>query len=332
MKAYIYTLLALLFSAIPASAITVTTPANGSQLTSPFTLTASASTCGSQPTSAMGYSIDYGTTTIEPSAFSAMVIAGNGQHILHVKCWGTSGAADDTDVNITVAATASAALSTIQVSNNLQSLTTWIYNNDPGTSGGSSGSSKLVSSPSLSGSARQYSLSFTNAGGEIFYTSFGSDTQSTHFVYDAQVRIANPSVAANIEMDLNQVLANGDTVIYGVQCDGYTGTWDYTVNSGTPANPIDTWIHSNAQCPKPSTWTANTWHHVQIAYSRDAVGNVTYESAILDGNESDFQNAIGNSAFTLGWGSVLLTNFQIDGKGSSGSTNVYVDNMTVYRW
>lgn len=332
MKAYIYTLLALLVSAIPASAISVTTPANGSQLTSPFTLIANASACGSQPTSAMGYSVDYGTTTIEPSAFSAMVIAGSGQHILHVKCWGTNGSWDVTDLNITISATAQVQPAAIQVADNLQSLPTWIYNNDPGTSGGSSGSSKLVNSPSLSGSAREYSVSFTNSGGEIFYTTFGADTKSTHFVYDAQVRITKPVAVANIEMDLNQVLANGNTVIYGVQCDGYTGTWDYTINAGTPANPIDTWIHSNASCPKPSTWTANTWHHVQIAYSRDDAGNVTYESAILDGKESDFGNATGNSAFSLGWGSVLLTNFQIDGKGASGSTNVYVDNMTVYRW
>jgi hypothetical protein len=71
---------------------------------------------------------------------------------------------------------------------------------------------------------------------------------------------------------------------------------------------------------------------VQIAYSRDAAGTVTYESATLDGNKTDFQNATGNSAFSLGWSSVLLTNFQIDGLGSNGSTNVYVDNMTVYRW
>ena len=280
----------------------------------------------------MGYSIDYGTTTIEPTSFTAMVIAGNGPHILHVKCWGSSGGADVTDLNINISTTTQAAPSAITIANNLQSLTNWTYNNDPGTSGGSWGWSGIVSAPSLSGSARQYYIGFSNSGGEIYYTTFGADPNATHFVYDAELWVTNPAAVANIEMDLNQVLSNGNTVIYGVQCDGYTGTWDYTINAGTPAQPIDTWIHSNAQCPRPSTWAANTWHHVQIAYSRDQSGNVTYESAILDGKESDFQNATGNSAFSLGWGSVLLTNFQIDGQGSSGSTNVYVDNMTVYRW
>jgi hypothetical protein len=280
----------------------------------------------------MGYSIDSGSTTIEPTSFSATVLAENGQHTLHVKCWGTSDAADVTDLNVNVTSAAQTPPLDATVANNLQRLDTWAWNSDPGTPGNATGTSGIVASPSLSGSARQYSVSFTNSGGEIFYTVFGSDRNATHFMYDADVWIVDPAVVANVEMDMNQVLTNGDTVIYGVQCDGGTGTWDYTINSGTPALPIDTWVHSNAQCPRPSTWPANTWHHVQIAYSRDGAGNVTYEFVSLDGNETDFQNATGNSAFSLGWSSVLLTNFQIDGLGSSGSTNVSVDNMTVYRW
>jgi hypothetical protein len=29
---------------------------------------------------------------------------------------------------------------------------------------------------------------------------------------------------------------------------------------------------------------------------------------------------------------VLLTNFQVDGVGASGSPNVYLDNLRIYRW
>lgn len=280
----------------------------------------------------MGYSIDNGSTTIEPTSFTAAVVATSGQHTLHVKCWGTSTAADSTDLTITVTAASQTPPANATVSRNIQSLTSWTWNSDPGTPGSATGTSKIVSTPSLSGFARQYSVNYTGSGGEIFYTVFGADPTATHFLYEADVWITNPAAAANIEMDMNQVLADGNTVIYGVQCDGYTGTWDYTINSGTPANPVDTWVHSSSQCPQPSTWAANTWHHIQIAYSRDQYGNVTYEYATLDGNESDFQNATGNSAFSLGWGSALVTNFQIDGLGASGSTDAYVDNLTVYRW
>ena len=332
MKAYIYTLLALAASVVPASAITVTTPANGAQVTSPFTLIASANTCGSQPTAAMGYSIDYGATAIVPASFSAMVIAGSGQHILHVKCWGAGGAADDADLNISVVSVTSASSSAVVTASGIQALQSWTWNNDPGTQGSSTGTSSLVSSPSLSGTARQYSTSFAPYGGEIYHSPLGADQNATHFIYDAEVWISNPAVVANIEMDLNQVIGDGDTVIFGVQCDGWSGTWDYTVNAGSPANPSDTWLHSNASCPRPSTWAPNTWHRLQLAYSRDVFGNVTYQSIVLDGVESDLHGATGNSAFTLGWGSTLITNFQLDALGAGGSTTAYIDNLTIYRW
>ena len=32
---------------------------------------------------------------------------------------------------------------------------------------------------------------------------------------------------------MNQTMENGQTVIFGFQCDGYTSTWDYTRNAGT---------------------------------------------------------------------------------------------------
>jgi hypothetical protein len=332
MKTLLFTLLALIPCVSPALAITVTAPVNGAQITSPFTVTANTTTCGSQPAVSMGYSIDYGTTAVVSTNFHAVVIAGTGPHILHVKCWGSQGAASDQQVNINILAPSSALPAGIIAANSLQTLSGWTWNNDPGTPGSSTGSSAIVSSPSLSGAARKYAMSFTNLGGQIFHTTFGADPNATHFVYDAQVWITNPAAIANIEMDMNQVLGNENTVIYGVQCDGYSGTWDYTVNTGTALAPIDTWVHSNATCPRPSTWAPNTWHHIQISYSRDNVGNVTYQSVVFDGVLSDLVGATGNSVFKLGWGSVLLTNFQIDGLGTSGSTTAYVDNLTVYRW
>jgi len=331
MKTLFCTLLALVSSVAPAFAITVTTPSNGVTVVSPFYLQASTTSCGSQTAVSMGYSLDYGATTIEPTSFDAMILAGDGQHTLHVKCWGDSGAADVTDLNITVSPS-SGAPPDITLVDSIQTLSGWAWNQDGGSSGTATGSSQMVTSPSLSGQARVYSMSFRNSGSEIYHTTFAADTAATHFIYDAQVWLADPSSLANIEMDMNQVLANGNTVIYGVQCDGYTGTWDYTLNAGTPASPVDTWVHSNVPCPVPRTWKASTWHHIQLSYFRDSAGNVTYQSVVLDGKASDFVGATGNSAFTLGWASTLLTNFQLDGMGNKGSVTAYVDNLNVYRW
>jgi hypothetical protein len=211
-------------------------------------------------------------------------------------------------------------------------LGTWDAAQDMGGGGGSaSGTSGVVNAPSLSGNAREFTTSYSNSGDERYYTLFGADTEAANFLYDAWIYVASPSTdVANLEMDMNQVMANGQTVIFGVQCDGYSGTWDYTANQGTPQNPSDVWLHSTASC-NPRNWATNTWHHVQMSYSRDAAGNVTYESVWLDGGKQSL-NATVPSAFALGWSSTLLTNFQVDGLGASGTATVYLDNLSVYRW
>jgi len=190
----------------------------------------------------------------------------------------------------------------------------------------------MVDSPSLSGNALEFNTTYSYYGGELYYASFGDDTTSSNFVYDGWVYLDNSSGSiANLEMDMNQVLSNGETVIFGFQCDGWNRTWDYTENAGTPTAPVDRWVQSSAAC-NVQTWAQYTWHHVQVSYSRDDYGNVTYQSVWLDGNQQQI-NATVPSAFALGWASTLLTNFQVDSfvPGWS-SSDVYLDNLTISRW
>lgn len=213
----------------------------------------------------------------------------------------------------------------------IQALSNWNSAYDTGTTGSSNGAMDLVADPSVSGQAREFDTTYTNYGGERYYVSFGADTTATNFFYDVWVYLpASPTDIANLEFDMNQVMANGQTVIYGFQCDGYSSTWDYTENAGTPEIPVDHWVKSSASCNIHS-WSTDTWHHLQVSYSRDDAGNVTYNSVWLDDVEQPI-NATVPSAFALGWGSTLLTNFQVDGVGASGSSTAYLDNMTVYRW
>jgi hypothetical protein len=173
---------------------------------------------------------------------------------------------------------------------------------------------------------------YTNYGDQRFDVSFGDDTTSTNFFYDAWVYLPSPSTSiANLEMDMNQVISNGQTVIFGFQCDGWSGTWDYTANIGTPEKPIDTWLHTHEGC-NPRQWATNTWHHVQVSFSRDDYGNVTYQSVWLDGAQSVL-NVTAPSAFALGWAPTLLTNFQVDGSlAAIGTATAYIDDLTIYRW
>jgi hypothetical protein len=406
-----------------ASSIAITTPANGSLVTSPFELTASAASCDSKPAVSMGYSIDDGPSTIVPTSFNAMVSASQGAHILHVKCWGqqvtgqvllnftvvppvtapppivaapvfspaggryttpqlvtltavTPGAAIyyTTDGSMPTASSAqysepipvgstevigavsvesgyaSSGLATADyvitaippttgpsvpsnaiTETELQLLPNWKFNHDPGTQGSSVGAMTLVTDPSLSGEASKFVSTFTNWGGEIYSKSYGTDPNATNFLYDAEVWIEAGSAIGNLEMDNNQVIANGDTVIYAFQCAGSSNTWDYSSNAGTRKDPVVKWLHSNQPC-NPADWATNVWHHIQISYSRDAVGNVTYNSVWLDGVEAPINETV-FSAFSLGWSAGdLMTNFQVDGVGAGGSSTLYLDNLTFYRW
>jgi len=317
--------------------ITVSSPGNGASLASPFTLDASASTCSSQTVGSMGYSIDSGATVgVSGTTMNASISTSAGAHTLHVKSWGDDGAGCDADVAITVTGGSGSSPTSVVPSNaasvsSIQTLGNWIEVNDTGAVGTSRGAMAMESSPSLSGNARKFVTSFANGGAERYYVSFGDDTTSTNFFYDAYVYIASPSGSlANLEMDMNQTMANGQTAIFGFQCDGYSSTWDVTKNAGSPTNPSDAWVHSGAYC-NPRAWSANTWHHVQVYYWRTTSGTITYQTVWLDGAEQAINITV-PSAFALGWGPSLLTNFEVDGLGSSGSTTLYLDKVTVYRW
>jgi hypothetical protein len=418
MKTFLLPFLATVTATVPASAMVVSAPQDGAHVTSPFSLIASAKTCDAKPAVSMGYSIDNGPTTIVSTAFSAMVTAAQGKHVVHVKCWGNH-VNGDVLLDITVvpsgktlppaaatpafspaageyaseqlvtlsAATPGASIyyttdgstpttsstpysgaipvgkseviqavavapgytnsslasadyviksgpsipSTATSVAEIQSLPNWKMNHDAGTQGASVGAMTLVTDPSLSGEAAKFATSFTNWGGEIYSKSYAKDPNATNFLYDAEVWIEAGSIVGNLEMDNNQVIANGDTVIYAFQCAGDSGTWDYSSNIGTPTAPIVKWLHSSQPC-NPADWTPNVWHHVQISYSRDGVGNVTYNSVWLDGVEAPINETV-PSAFSLGWAAgVLMTNFQVDGVGAGGSSTLYLDNLTFYRW
>ena len=209
-------------------------------------------------------------------------------------------------------------------SSDIQTLDGWHFNHDTGTPGTALGASSLVGTPSLSGNARQFVSSYTDAGGEIYSVSYANDTSSTNFVYDGWVWIEAGSGISNLEMDSNQVTANGQTVIYAFQCSGYSQVWEY---SGANAE----WVKSTQPCDV-ANWSTDTWHQVQISYARDDAGNVTYNSVWLDGTEQAI-NATVPSSFPLGWQvGVVQTQFQMDGLGASGSSTVYLDNLTISRW
>jgi hypothetical protein len=326
----------------PAS-IEITAPEAGADVQPTFALSANSVSCSGRQVVTMGYSIDASTNTtvVNGELLNAQVTAPAGSHTVHVKSWSPNGGACVVDLAVTVAGPQSSISTPLpgpvvpanatKVSS-VQSLSNWLGVNDTGTIGSSTGSMSVVNSPSMSGFARKFTTSFVNNGGQRYSDAFGEDTAASNFLFDGWVYLQGPSNAiANIEMDMNQTIANGNTIIYAFQCDGWSGTWDYSVNAGTISSPVIKWVNAKGTTCNPRNWTANAWHHVQISYSRDNSGNVTFQSVWLDGVGQTI-NATVLGEFELGWAPVLLTNFQVDGVGTSGTATAYLDNLTVYRW
>jgi hypothetical protein len=150
---------------VPAFAgVSVSSPANGASVPSPFNLVAYASPCSNQNVASMTYSIDSGSDQgiVYASSLSAAVTAGAGGHTVHVKSSGNAGAFCMTDVAVTVTGTTSTVTGDVVVpsyatkASNLETLSNWVAAHDPGTPGWSSGGMSVVSSPSYSGTSRQF--------------------------------------------------------------------------------------------------------------------------------------------------------------------------------
>ncbi|HEY3626883.1 MAG TPA: hypothetical protein VGL00_11370 [Terracidiphilus sp.] len=327
--------LCLLFaSSLPAFAgVIVYSPANGADVSPGFSLTAFANWCGDQSVTTLGYSLDGSsyTATVSNQNLQTAISTGSGWHTVHVKAWGQYGNVCVTDVSVNVAANTSLVPYNSTSIGAIENLGNWQAYHDGGTGGWSSGAMNTVSSPSLSGSARQFYTTYGNYGGERYHVAFDDDENAHNFVYDAWVYLDGSAAnIGNLEMDLNQTMPNGQTVIFGFQCDGYSGTWDYNANWTGPDHASNTWMHSSARCNVRS-WGRNQWHHIQISYSRTDYGVVTYHDVFVDGADQPI-NATAPSAYALGWAPVLLTNFQVDGLGGGGSINLYLDNLAIYRW
>jgi hypothetical protein len=328
-------------SSSSSSSISVGSPSHGQTVTSPFSVIASASSCSSQSVSSMGYSLDNSSDTTMfhgSTSIDAKASASAGTHTLHVKAWGNKGATCSAAVPITVSKvmgdvasnTSVVPASAVSVSN-VEVLGSWSAKNDSGGSGSSSGKMSVVGSPSHSGSSRKFVTTYKNSGDERYSVSFGDNTTATNFFYDAWVYpTSSADKIANLEMDVNQTMPNGQTVIFGMQCDGNSGKWAYTENTGTAAHPSGKWASSSAKC-NIANWTKDKWHHVQISCSRTSTGKITYKSVWLDGVQSTINKTV-FGARSLGWGTTLSSNFQVDGKGSSGTSTIYLDSLKISRW
>ena len=328
-----------------ASNITIASPVPGTTVSSPIWVRAHNVGCDGLPPTAFGFSIDgsgtlYAGVTHHDVDATKVGIA-SGTHTIHFKSWTSKGICPVASTTFKVVGgsassggsgssggTVSGSIPAIAIGSANLDGKNWAFERDKGVPGSARGSTVFPATTPSYDDARKFYMTYSKHGGVRWHVSFAKDASKTHFVYDTYVYIVDPSQLANLELDMNQVISNGKTVIYGTQCSTYSKTWEYTYVSGGAR-----WKSSNIPC-NPRTWAAKTWHHIQIASHRNSGGTVTYDWVNLDGKHSVFKNATVFSAESLGWAKGdLLINFQMDGANAgSGSITAYIHKMTIFRW
>jgi hypothetical protein len=334
----------LLSTPAHAANVTVASPVSGTTVTSPIWVRAHNVGCDGLAPTAFGFSIDNsGTLYAGVSHYdvdATKVGIASGTHTIHFKSWTSKGICPVVSTTFNVGGSSTSSTPSSISSGTVTSIPSyaigsanldgkyWAYEQDAGVPGSARGSTAYPATTPLYDDARKFYMTYAKHGGVRWHVSFAKDAAATHFIYDTYVYIVDPSQVANLELDMNQVMSNGKTVIFGTQCSSYTKTWEYTYVSGGAH-----WKSSNVPC-NPKNWAAKSWHHVQIASHRNSSGYVTYDWVNVDGAHHAFSNATVYSAESLGWAhGDLLINFQMDGANyTSGSITAYIHKMTIFRW
>jgi hypothetical protein len=197
----------------------------------------------------------------------------------------------------------------------------WKGEHDPATPGTSAGTSSFTGPVS----GRNFSFNYTANGGQRYSVGFATDlSYPLNFCFDLQVVFGDPSQILNMELDLNQVLADGRTAIFACQCASGSGTWE--ANAWKPSR-----IFGN-----PQQWGIGIWHRIRLFWHRSADGNtVCFDGIDFDGSWTAANMESITQTLALGWIplGLLLINFQIEGASRvGGSVSANARNMQVWSW
>lgn len=119
---------------------------------------------------------------------------------------------------------------------------------------------------------------------------------------------------------MNQVMADGRTVIYDCQCASNSGTWE--VNAWKPTRHVG----------NPQQWEG--WNRVRIFWHRSADGNTVFWDGVeFNGAWLSIGVSSGAEVKALGWApGRLVLNFQMEGSQASGTIDAYARNLQIWRW
>jgi len=320
-------LLAVFVSAASAGTVTITSPSNGSSVS---TLHVTASASSSHTIRTMKIYLDGSSVySASGSNINTDVAASAGSHRITVKAWDSSGSFYRT-VNATVTSSSSgsssgsgtSAPSSATVFSNIDAMSGW-----DGCSGCAGGGGQAnyqmtqhMSSPSLDGNTTKFSISgsvpFSHG---LWWRRMGSNTSATHFIFDMYYYMPNPSASQGLEFAANQSRSDG-WYKFSTQCTFGGNLWRVWNSK------YGGWVSTGIPCNRPS---ANTWQHVVFEYAR-ANGKAVFVSITLNGTKHYVNKSFYPQSSVTG--SSVGIHFQLNGNSTETNYSVYTDKMKLTYW
>ena len=330
-------LLSLSLAATAAVNVTVTSPGNGSKVTSPFTLTAKATS----QYQIVGWHIYIDSVDVYSagvtSSITATLTASVGNHQVVTRAWDSSGAYGSVSEEITVTSSGGGGggggngLPTPPSSAiwfyNIDDRGSWVGCNSPGCSGGSGDGSYWMARNQNPPSRDGASSEFYNSGpweNSLWFQKLGANDGVHNFLWDFYFQVDDNSQkdAQALEFDAFQFV-KGYNYMIGTECNlRGGGVWD-TWNEATGH-----WIHTSIPC---TSFSPNTWHHIQW-YMTTNTGNHTYTYVTLVVDGKSYPVNVTQSAKNLHWSDNLGVQFQMDDMANGEAWHEWIDSVTLAIW
>ncbi len=329
-----------------SSGVSVSSPANGSTVSSPVNFRATASTTCSKGVSAMGiYTAPYKLAyVVNGNSMNYDLALSAGTYSAVVEEWDGCGGAKTTPVTITVGSgggggggtgSGGKSFSELQHSHGWgqygQRAPTFVDCSPSPCDNIVFSMAQGVKSPSLSGEATEIYLGGSEPYGDGLWNnhligdlssqglpdSNHSIVPTLHnFTYDVYFWGSNLGVAQALEFDLNQFFDNMG-FIWGHECRVAGGNeWDIWDNVSQH------WVPTGVSCYPVN----NAWNHLTLEVERTSNNELLYKSITLNGKTANL-NQYYKAGSAPGWYGVTV-NYQQDGNSKQTPFSVYLDKLT----
>jgi hypothetical protein len=179
-----------------------------------------------------------------------------------------------------------------------------------------------VAAPSLSGSSARFQLlkGTKPFGGALWFKPMAAQNSATHFIYDLNFYVDNPSAAQALEFNVGQS-ADGAHYDFSTQCDltggNFWRVWD----------PVGfQWVASAAVCAEPA---ANTWVHLVWEFERQPDGSVIFTAVTVDGVRQMVNMSMPHTPDSK---SGLAIAYQSDSDFKGTPYSVWLDKVNLTYW